>query len=325
MTSGSPITTASKAPSSFLDLPVELKTEILSYLPFTEIRESRRVCKNLRDIVDEKSNIMTLYEPGQERDRDRLNDAVASFLDLKGVGFLDALARWVGQRGICPDFEMRHILIEALVREWIKQQGIDGSRPELARDRVVLTYFANEYINAHVYAHLDEEGYEIIWGNSSSPELWNSWPRVLQRLGLYGISEDMLAEWDNEVRQDSRKLAAPAMVPRPDYTLTRLDYFVPLWESWDEDSETSDEDSDSGDEDLGDFHDLDYRKVEDRGLCSSERLAELFGLRVLPESCRHFAFCVKTKRAYDIVEQAVDGAQIREQDKAFVLEDMYLF
>ncbi|KAF7189087.1 hypothetical protein HII31_09509 [Pseudocercospora fuligena] len=316
MTSSSPTTTASKAPTSFQNLPVELKTDILSYLPFTEVRNCRRVCKDFRDIVDEKSNAIVLYRPSQDRDRDRLNDAVANVLDLKGVSFFDTLVRWFKQRGLMLDIEMRHILLEALVGEWLMQQGVQSTELEMEVYTFMLVYWADALIAAHVRAHIDSRHEGFYHDPSSISDRLNQppWPTVLPRLELtYGISARDLIQWGREMEQDSRRLAAPTRIPQPGYVLTPLKYFVPdtslahlipdpeLWDGR-------------------------WRVREEHGISGSmERLAELFDLRALPESCRHFAFCVKTKRAYDIVEAAVGGADISEHDKAFVLEDMYLF
>ena len=117
---------------------------------------------------------------------DRLNDAVANVLDLKGVSFLDALARWFQQRGLMLDIEMRHILLEALVAEWLMQQGVQRTEQEMSVDIFMLVYWADALIAAHVRAHIDSrhEGFYHDPGSISDRLNQAPWPTVLPRLEL---------------------------------------------------------------------------------------------------------------------------------------------
>ena len=61
-------------PNPLLDLPVELKLQILSNLRVKEIVCCRQVCRHFRDLVDTKANVILLTRPIETRERSDCSD-----------------------------------------------------------------------------------------------------------------------------------------------------------------------------------------------------------------------------------------------------------
>ncbi len=103
------------APPSFVDMPAELKLKILASLDAKTTQLSRRVCKDFREVVDTHKD--SLAKTIRDREIARLQ-AFVDYHNYDGLDLCDALARWIGQKGICLDKDIQVALARAFCRHY---------------------------------------------------------------------------------------------------------------------------------------------------------------------------------------------------------------
>ncbi|KAF7189089.1 hypothetical protein HII31_09511 [Pseudocercospora fuligena] len=301
-----PNTTPSKVPTrSLLDLPVEIKTNILSRLQPSEIQIFRATCKHARDLVDEPSNANELYQPSQARNLERLSGCISRLCNLHGLNLLDALSIWIAQRGILVDSDSRVAYLKPFLELWSAQRPISVSRKY--RAMVTLVMLADTLMNTYIQAHLNEDGYEkfIPLLNEADYEayvegLLAKWDRfnVKKNLKRYYIDKPTIKSWFRAIASDPSSLAGPDYMDEPQHVLTDLRHLGP---------------------------DSDTREVSNY-ILKGHPSAHLLGLPDIPKSLPHFGFCVRTVHAKRLLDLAYErGQKISEKDKAFILEQTYLY
>lgn len=297
-------------------LPVELKVQIFSNLSNKDLEACQRTSNHLCAVIKEESNAKTVYRPIQDRNRQRLAESVSQLYDLEGVSLLDALAIWIKQRGLIPDYDRRDEYMVNFLELWTLCQ----SKPKLHGSRTLadLLELTEALATIHIQNHRSKSDYNF----NSISEGWRGFIEYIEyddsrstrhNFKRYGINKKVLHTWYHQVKTDPRCLGATKTLHRPQFVLTPTWFCIP--------SEIQ--------RPRRVLPHMQDPKYED-GICSAERLAELFGLYRVPDhvfndpGCK-FGFCVKFKRAYEIVKRAVQDEEITEEQKALVLEDMYFF
>ncbi|EME85504.1 uncharacterized protein MYCFIDRAFT_193796 [Pseudocercospora fijiensis CIRAD86] len=307
MTASQSATTPSQASTpNLLDLPVELKTNILSHLDPSDIHKFSPTCRHARDLVEEASNATNLYRSSQARNLERLSQSVSRLSNLHGLTLLDALSIWIAQRGINPSVRSRFYFLRPLIKQWSSQRPISVSRKRIATQ--TLWELANTLLTIHVQTHLDAKKYEItplpekqwevyISGLFLKTEGFN----VEKNLKRYYIDRPTILSWFREIASDPSRLAGPTDASRPDYPLTQHQHFpfdgrpMELKFAWGWI--------------LADLIHLPQNVPDDRTLRRLE----------------HFGYCVRTFHAWHLFNLALIHQRISEKDKAVILEQTYLY
>ncbi|KAF7189062.1 hypothetical protein HII31_09484 [Pseudocercospora fuligena] len=299
-------------------LPVEIKLQVFSKLSTKDLEACQKTSKHFHALINEETNSKTLYGPIQDRNRHRLAESISRLYDLQDVSLIEGLARWITQRGLNPDGGSR----DNLIRHFLELWTLSRSKPKKSDSPTLdnLTDVAEALVDLHIKTHLEPSDYDfdfILGGLTEFVHFLHDSTRSKHRtLKRYDIDRKALEDWHHQVLSDPQCLAAPGILPTPMFALTPLTYEAPA--GYEFTPHESDE-------------------FELPGLCSLQRLAELFGLLRIPDyrfvdrqfeveiAGNTLGFCVKTEQAFEIVKQAVQGEAISEEQRALVLEEMYLF
>ena len=101
---------------NLLSLPTEIQLGILGSLSSREIVQTRRVCRNFRNLLDDPGNRTALVKVIEDRARKRLNCEYTRIvqLDTKATPFLTAMADHIAFRGISIRSDARRLVLTAV-------------------------------------------------------------------------------------------------------------------------------------------------------------------------------------------------------------------
>ncbi|PPJ58380.1 hypothetical protein CBER1_08078 [Cercospora berteroae] len=145
---------SNKPQATGLNLPVELQLQVLSLLPARQIQCARRVCKQLRDIIDLKENSL-LVNSIQERERDRIaSDFKHLFRETDDHrDFLNLLARFINHRGLAKRATDNFDTIKAFADYWAILTTKTDSHTIFGSKRKFAQHLAGCLISLHISHH----------------------------------------------------------------------------------------------------------------------------------------------------------------------------
>ncbi|KAF2216139.1 hypothetical protein CERZMDRAFT_93439 [Cercospora zeae-maydis SCOH1-5] len=150
-------------PVELLDLPAELKLQVLSNLPGKDIQTCRRVCGEIKELIDSKDNERAITAPILRR----AGASCKSFVDISRCRRKNSLPSflfaWLSRRGLWQDINRTRWLILVGVQQWAFQTssgirayfGTNASRRNgtLGRTtqllKVIAEALAQVYIDLH--------------------------------------------------------------------------------------------------------------------------------------------------------------------------------
>ncbi|CAK1362260.1 hypothetical protein CB0940_02464 [Cercospora beticola] len=145
---------SNKPQATGLNLPVELQLQVLSLLPARQIQCVRRVCKQLRDIIDLKEN-SSLVTSIQERERDRI---ASEFKHLfretdDHRDFLNLLARFINHRGLAKRATDNFDTIKAFADYWAVLTTKADNHTIFGSKRKFAQHLAGCLVDLHISNH----------------------------------------------------------------------------------------------------------------------------------------------------------------------------
>ena len=309
--------------TSVQTLPAELLVKILGHSSAREVQSSRAVCKHFRNAVDE--NEEAIGRQIQAREHARLTSRIDYYFhfDVDNVSFAESLRRWFARRplasrdpGNYTTWSQAHMPFATRAAERLQQVRVhlDSQQDyrEIAEplhklvEVMILLYF--EHRKGIRYDH------QYFPTKKSLVRFHTYWP-ALQPLVDQGML-DLSECWDaavgaelsimspetadlSELAEDIRRI-----LPITDLNLYKYPGVGPsLW------------DEEAGYQDFA-------RTCRD-ALCSPRRVSDLFGTPPLPMGDGWVAYCVRSRWAYDLVEQAL-VTDVGFLKRAAIMEELCL-
>ncbi|KXT04533.1 hypothetical protein AC578_8679 [Pseudocercospora eumusae] len=307
--------------TTLLDLPIELEIKVLSELPARDIQRYRRVCKHLRDIIDEKSNANLLLQSAQAHSRAKISRKLAHVTDLAGVDFLEAFSRWLSRRAIWLVPESHQVINTAFCAHWAKQampESINAT-PEMEEVEFALQWFSDTLLTLHLDTWSDFSRHPTRVRPATIDEfmanallgLPRSADEDMERLG---ITAQKLRQYGKEVLAKPDRLAASIVTQKsipPDVMLSKRP--LTTITSWLACRPNSD-------------HDYVFQELRLNGLGDDKWLSTFLEIPEIPQTCNHlFAYCAGTDWTYRRLEEAEQGQALTELEKTAILEDIIFY
>lgn len=293
---------------NFERLPVEIKLQILSGLCCSEILQARRLHKAIQSLIDQNED--AIFRAVQARLVQALQLTVDEILnyDMAKTPFLTALERFIAHRGIWRDGGDRFTDIQTFIahRE-VRMYGLRdpyhnwslsgfGDTTRLARD--ILEFYIRHQLPALAFPSLRDYR-EFIQSPPGRRAMVRMQVNEQEITGAYEqiLSSDPPAGFVRARIHEEDRYPSTNLLQWP---LTRMLYITNQF------AVTT--------------RYVDYSSVAE--------LVDLLGVPTIPEMiyCRpEFAYCAKTEWAYTKVREGVKGRPLSSQEKAKVLEEIFLF
>lgn len=306
-------------PSRLVELPAELKLQILELLRLKDILTLKKTCRGLNELISQEK--VQISNQIQLREIARLQDFVYQFSEAWAhTSFLEALNRWVGHRGIHSDGTSHNYSMRVFAETWYKanfKPSPDHAEPSPAEVLDIrqtvrnLADAADKMVKVHVQYHVP--GYENIheWENGLFAGLEPAPKPYFEVQGFVAevrkVSRTLDLD-DNQIRQmfwdlrytPSGRLEAKvhpflesAQTIRPPHVVTRPSMGV---------------------------------EPSMDGFCSTKELTAVLGVPALP-STGMFAYYTRSGQASVIVLHAVKEGkqQLRPFDVAAAMESLFIY
>ena len=291
-------------PNPLLDLPVELKLQILSNLRVKEIVCSRQVSRHFRNLVDTKSNVILLTRPIETRERSRLQRSGDRYIEYSAeTPFLEALSRVFEHRGFWLwQLTYRDELL-TFAAHWLHNcRGIPQPSSYFQSSLHVTTgRLARQMTKVHAYHHFP------LCTDQASVEKQDIFLSKTRALGAQlGFDEAALTTAYEQLRRGQGVLQGRL---RSKYKDDKAGEGIPSWPL------TALFSRSQAREQFG-------QKID--SICSIAQLVEMLGVPPFSD-LQHFAVCAETEWACERVKEAVNGTILEPLVKAAVLEDLWIF
>ncbi|GIZ46772.1 hypothetical protein CKM354_000988400 [Cercospora kikuchii] len=297
---------SNKPQATGLILPVELQLQVLSLLPARQIQCVRRVCKQLRDIIDLKENSL-LVTSIQERDRDRIASEFKHLLRETDDhrDFLNLLARFINYRGLAKSAFDNCDTINAFADYWASLATKADNQTTFGSKRKFAQHLAETLISSHISNHRADlcnehkfEEWTIGHGVYHHGTITNIIPLFISPSNFgshYGITLQNLVDWTSAIRSPKE---------------TIFNY-----------NPAADEDLIDYDKAMG----FNYEDGEDPNSCLTQQIIfRALRLPMAPKAVRNsIGYQFRSNwRAYKMLE-SIKYLRLTELQKAWLLEDVF--
>ncbi|GIZ46936.1 hypothetical protein CKM354_001003900 [Cercospora kikuchii] len=329
--------TTHPTPISFLDLPLEMKTQVLSNLPAREVQAARSICSEIRDVIDATGSRVLIHNPIRARAEAKINEELRALMWYPcPLSLRDYVFSFQKRRGIWKHPLKTGFAIKVASIQWAK---LKMGETETAVDQQTFDKIVNSlFLIACLFAHAHDETYypelKALRANSNTgfarlrallmpnvsniDEFYSSIDNLpfgftLKDLAKFGLPldrEELGASYTEiiEKRVFGPTTAIPcAPSPHlaiPPYVLTKMVYF---------------------DERLGDIITGNPLPFIEPGICAVTQIKAILNVNSIPEPGNVFGFCLRTRKAHSLFVAALHGRVLAEWQKVAILEELYLF
>ncbi|KAF2216137.1 hypothetical protein CERZMDRAFT_81300 [Cercospora zeae-maydis SCOH1-5] len=334
-----------KHATSFLKLPAELKTSVLSNLSAAELQASRRVCKDIKDIVDESGNNGLIKKHIRARAEARIAEELRPIFSLSStLNLRDFVLAFLVKRGIWKHPSKTQLFVEMACAQWTRDRLSELEVPVYPQDVdamaqslfLVAACFARVYKEAY---HPELEASRITGKSGSgniSPEVFAGMenlalPNAKTIDGFYSLLDNLpfgytfqsLAERGLPLKRDElgasfleivekRLDGISGVVPcAPSPRLAIPPYLLTSVVIFD---------NNQADAYTGDV----FPSVVS-GICTAARIAEILNTESVQEVGDVFGYSLKSQWAHELFRAALGGQVLSELQTVAILEELYLF
>ncbi|KAM3422560.1 hypothetical protein BST61_g55 [Cercospora zeina] len=331
-----------KRATGFLDLPVELKAAALSNLSAGEVQASRRVCKDVKDVVDEPCNKGLIHKPIRAREETRIAEELRPlFSSSSTLNLRDTVLVFLAKRGIWTDPLKTLLFVNMACEQWtnirlslaktpVHPQEVEALAQSLFP---VAACFARAYENAYhpemkasritangddgnitpdVFARLENlelantetiDEFFLLLDNLSSGYTLQS----LAECGL-PLHRDELGASFLEIVEKRLDGISDFMPCAPSPRLTVPPYLLTSVVIFDNNQ--------------ADVYTGRIFPSEIPGICTAAQIAEILNSESVQEMGDVFGYSLKSRWAYELFRAALGGQVLSELQKLAILEDL---
>jgi len=308
----SPVMENTPPTTGLLDLPVEVVTNILSYLPPSEIQRTCRTCRDVQNIVDEDTNKTLLFFPQISQS---LLHSTQSVLEYDPeLPFVEALINFFHHRRIQAQETVRFHELFAFAAQWItrRESRLNQNKNNRNHRRMEIVQFTRKIVNLHVQLH--HPNLEFEYETARVPTDFNGFIHCISgdASSVAGMNQTAVEELYRSIRYDGLMSNLPVLPKHtskgehlPSWPLTRVHAIAMK-------------------SDMSGL--VAVKRAGLDGCCSLERLEELLEIQLpaLPPA-HFFAYCVEHGWAYEMVKRGLEQGHMDRRSRAIVLEDMLLY
>ncbi|GAB1733291.1 hypothetical protein NU195Hw_g5752t1 [Hortaea werneckii] len=281
--------------STLLNLPLELKLEICNLLPIQDLVQLRSVCKDTKALVDDPVSERAFVRIARKEACGAIQSVIKSVITYGAeVDFVDALKAWVKHRGILVFMPGEERLDAGIGNTSTFAKRFKHNQQRNFNVRY-LSDLTKDLLLEYVLRHT-----EILKEHRSLYEM--DLDEFLQFHRRDARSNGYNREW--LVRVFTTIVTTGSFLQDVKFPLPRVGDSLPRYIlTWYPTKSRR------------------TRLITWYGCISVKALTKLLGVPTIPPN--DFAYCVKTKWAYDLVKSGMD--ELSELQKAAVLDELWLF
>ncbi|PPJ50384.1 hypothetical protein CBER1_06962 [Cercospora berteroae] len=325
------------APISFLDLPLEMKTQVLSNLPAREVQAARGICSEMRDVIDATGSQVLILNPMRARAEAKIDEELRALMWYPcPLSLRDYVFSFQKRRGIWKHPLKTRFPIRVASVQWakLKMGEAETAVDQQAFDRIINSLFSIACLFAHAHDQTYYPELKALRANTNTgfprlrallmpnvsniDEFFSSIDNLpfgfslkeLTKLGLPLDRQELGASYTEiiEKRVFGPTTAIPcapsARLAIPPYVLTRMVVF---------------------DERQGNVTTGNPLPFIQPGICTVTQIRAILDVNSIPEPGNVFGFCLRTRWAHSLFVSALHGRVLAEWQKAAILEELYLF